>query len=782
MIVNRFHPYPRYGGFVRLILILIILLSGLIGVPQAAWAHVPHDVVTRVAMSPSFDDDETLFIVVRNNLYKSTNSGDSWQRLVQGLDYDEIFDLTLSALSRDVLYLSTRGKGVYQSTDAGRSWTQRTNGLRSLDLGAIAISPNDANQVLVAGQDGGLYRSENGGEAWQSVWMDNRQITALAFSGDRPDTVFVGTHEGEVHRSDDGGVTWVRLNQLNGTGPITAIAPSPNFGNDNQLWLGTEAAGLWWSNDGGNQFTALDSDIPDPHITALLAVNDENNIPQLLLSTWDAGFFRSADGGETWTAARGGLDKDEQADQLEEPHFYDLDTSPTALAQGSIVLGGFNGLYRSEDGGQQWQNLETLSASLVTTFDLSPNYAQDQSLAIGTYVNGMYLSDDGGQTWTRPSRGLHLPWFTSNFEEQYQDPRRYFQIAFSPNYANDDTLFASVLWTKVLRSTDRGESWEIVSLPSEMRGVTFLISPNFAEDQTIYVTGQRGKFFRSEDGGKHFQEVADLGVTGGNYGHSLVASPNVESDGILLATGPGGVYQSSDRAETWERLTLDAAWETRRNLQIAMSPNYEEDQTIFVGTDAGAFWSSDAGASWERLPGLADFADSYIEAIAVSPEFGGDRTLVATIRGQGLWRSTDGGQRFSQIGDNQLLFSKLNRMASGGMAIQFSPNYGQDNTLYAMGDTTTTLYRSRDQGMTWETLRVPSLARAAPTAMEQTQMYVYIYRGRVLRFGLAAVLGLISYGILSWFTRRRKLPIPRRVIPVLGTLVVFSSSLIILFQ
>nr|WP_286186763.1 YCF48-related protein [Geitlerinema sp. P-1104] len=477
-----------------------------------------------------------------------------------------------------------------------------------------------------------------------------------------------------------------------------------------------------------------------------------------------------------------GLDKDRQADELEEPHFYTLHTSPAALAQGSIFIGGFNGLYRSDNGGQQWQNLETLSPNIVTAFAISPNYAQDQTLAIGTYVNGIYLTDDGGQNWVRPSRGLHLPWFTNIFEEQYQEPRRYFHVAFSPNYAQDQTLFLSILWTKVLRSTDAGESWEVISLPSETRGVTILVSPNFAEDQTVYVAGQRGEFFRSEDGGRHFQEVADLGVPGGNDAPSLVASPNFLEDGILLATGPGGIYKSSDRAETWDHLTPDAAWETRRNLQIAMSPNYGEDQTIFVGTNGGAFWSSDGGASWDLLPGLADLADGYIEAIAVSPEFARDQTLMATIRGQGLWRSTDGGQSFSQTGDNQLLFSKIDRIPSAGMAIQFSPNYDQDNTLYAMGDTTTTLYRSTDQGTSWETLRVPDLALADPTPGEQVQIYFHVYRGRILRFGLAAFLGLVSYGVLSWFTRRRSLPIPRPVLPVIGTVVVFSGSLVILLN
>ncbi|MFO8040886.1 MAG: hypothetical protein R6U67_15730 [Sodalinema sp.] len=784
--MNWFNPYRCRTGLVTLTLSLIVLLSLLIWDSQPAWAHRPHHVVTDVQVSPRFSEDQTLFILVRNNLYKSIDAGNSWQRLVDGLDSAGLSGLALSKQSRDRLYLSTRGNGVYRSNDGGLSWTQQVNGLSRLELEAIAVSPNNENLLLVAGHDGGLYRSENGGEQWQSVWMENQPITSLSFTPDNPQVIFAGTAEGEVHRSDDAGITWVRSSQLNEagneTGAITAIAPSPDFSQDNQLWLGTATAGVFYSGDGGNQFAAIDSDLPDLQITDLLALAPAGGQPQLLLSTWDAGFFRSDDGGQTWNPAQGELAKDGQADELEEPHFYGLATSPTALAEGYVFMGGFNSLYRSEDGGQQWQQLETLSPDIVMAFDISPNYSQDQTLALGTYVNGLYLTKDGGQSWQRPSRGLHLPWFTNNFNQPHQDPRRYFHVAFSPNYANDQTLFASVLWTKLLRSTNGGLSWQVLALPSETRGVTLVVSPNFAEDETVYVAGQYGKFFRSDDGGRHFQTVADIGAPGGNDAPSFVASPNFIEDGILLATGPGGIYQSSDRAETWTRLTSDPAWDTRRNLQIAISPNYAADGTIFVGTNAGVFWSADAGASWQPLAGLADFADDYIEAMAVSPEFESDRTLVTSIRGRGLWRSLDGGQSFTQIGDSKLLFSKLNGIPSAGMAIQFSPNYGQDNTLYAMGDPNTALYRSRDQGLTWETLRVPDLQLAAPSFVEQGQIYAQVYRGRILRFGLAAALGLVSYVALSWFTRRRTLPMPRAVIPVIGTVVIFSSSLVILFK
>ena len=70
-----------------------------------------------------------------------------------------------------------------------------------------------------------------------------------------------------------------------------------------------------------------------------------------------------------------------------------------------------------------------------------------------------------------------------------QDPRRFFDVAFSPNFAADKANFsATFLWDEFLKSEDQGQSWTVVALPNpkglSLRGLTVLPSPNYAEDQT----------------------------------------------------------------------------------------------------------------------------------------------------------------------------------------------------------------------------------------------------------------------------------------------------------
>jgi hypothetical protein len=74
-----------------------------------AFAHRPHDVISQVEVSPDFQTDNTVYILVRNNFYKSSDGGSNWKRLIQGLDYTgELSSLSLSPLNKNILYLASR--------------------------------------------------------------------------------------------------------------------------------------------------------------------------------------------------------------------------------------------------------------------------------------------------------------------------------------------------------------------------------------------------------------------------------------------------------------------------------------------------------------------------------------------------------------------------------------------------------------------------------------------------------------------------------------------------
>ncbi|MEM9908823.1 MAG: hypothetical protein AAF921_27835, partial [Cyanobacteria bacterium P01_D01_bin.44] len=66
----------RLGQVLSLFLFWSVLL--LVWLPQPAWAHRPHDVVTQIKLSPAYDQDQTAYTLTRSNLFKSTDGGDHW--------------------------------------------------------------------------------------------------------------------------------------------------------------------------------------------------------------------------------------------------------------------------------------------------------------------------------------------------------------------------------------------------------------------------------------------------------------------------------------------------------------------------------------------------------------------------------------------------------------------------------------------------------------------------------------------------------------------------------
>jgi photosystem II stability/assembly factor-like uncharacterized protein len=96
--------------------------------------------VDRVFLAPS--QPTTLFGLPGNDaggLFKSTNSGDTWQSMSAGLSAGScdihVNDVAVHPTDPNTIYAATMSLGVCKSTDGGTTWTQSISGL-----------PNDANQ------------------------------------------------------------------------------------------------------------------------------------------------------------------------------------------------------------------------------------------------------------------------------------------------------------------------------------------------------------------------------------------------------------------------------------------------------------------------------------------------------------------------------------------------------------------------------------------------------------------------------------------------------------
>ena len=699
--------------FIVFQLVIVFLIFNVSG----TFAHSPHDVISILEISPNYDQDKTSFVVILNRLLKSTDRGFSWKQIAWGLDNRSMLSsiaISPSFKFDKTVFISSKGDGIYKSQDQGSSWFKVNKGLGNLKIRLLAVSSDYHSDkiVLAAGTEGGVNRSENGGQSWCQVIDDDVKVTAIGFfSGLKKDHILVGDHKGILYCSTDSGETWRQHSLISGGGAIRAISVSPNVSSDNTCFVGTEEKGVFKTVDGGASLVAVNNGLTDNHVTSLAISPNYETDSTIFASTWYKAVFCSYDGGKTWKEYSTGVTTDPQADEpgFKSPHFRDLRISEAFAEDRTIFLGGFDGLFKSTDGGNRWTQMETLSPRPILGLALSPGYRTDSIVAIATFFGGAYVTYDQGTSWEVINKGLksiHLS-----------------DIAFSPNYSLDNTMFTTSNWA-CCKLTDNGHNWDRIrpgrqgriesifsKLSRKLLGkrktareripfpLVIAISPDFASDSTIYLGTRYKGVFRSTDGGITWSIIWKAN---GGWISSLVISPDFSSDRTIYAGVLGqGIYKTADGGDTWYPLNNLTTFAERHQLysgRLAISHNYGKDKIVFTGTGEGLFKTRDKGKSWQKLEGLAYGGNALIRGIAISPDFHDDETLIISVKGRGLFKTIDGGATFVKIGHDLTSNNQFLRL------IEFSPAYSIDNTIYGAGEE---LFRSTDSGNTWTIISRP---------------------------------------------------------------------------
>jgi len=196
-------------------------------------------------------------------VYKSVDGGKNWTKTLFVDDNSGCVDLSMDMNNPRILYAAMwdyrrlpwevksggKGSGLYKSTDGGDTWEKIQNGLPK-ELGKMSVSVSQANSnkiYLVVESDtekeqGGLFVSEDAGKSWNRISKDHRlvqrawyYIEAIADPVDE-NTVYV--LNSPAVKSTDGGKTWQSFR-----------APHGDY---HQLWINpTNNKNMIISNDGG---------------------------------------------------------------------------------------------------------------------------------------------------------------------------------------------------------------------------------------------------------------------------------------------------------------------------------------------------------------------------------------------------------------------------------------------------------------------------------------------------------------------------------------------------
>lgn len=214
-----------------------------------------------------------------------------------------------------------------------------------------------------------------------------------------------------------------------------------------------------------------------------------------------------------------------------------------------LLAGTSTGLYRSDNAGQSWNALGSGPAGPVATAKkivLSPAFPSDHTLFVlaspyGGADRAVLRSTDDGVTWQTVWQG---------------SPAH--DLVLSPAYPTDHTVFlvgSALGVSQVRRSTNEGQTWQIVGNPADLEAYRIVLSPNYAVDHTAFVAGY-GRIHRSTNGGTTWQP---LNAPGPNY--DLAISPDFAIDHTLWATyrenegsgvrPEGGIIRSTDGGTTW---------------------------------------------------------------------------------------------------------------------------------------------------------------------------------------------------------------------------------------
>ncbi len=651
------------------------------------------DRVQRVAFSPDFANDHRALAVTgvvgqdgyaHGGIYRSFDGGVNWEAVVSGgpcaaLAISPDFAVDQTAW----VYMSggPLGAGVLRSTDRGETWA-----VLNTEIVAETIVPSSnyaADHVLFAStSDGRLQKSIDGGEHWTPIL--NHPITALAISPvyGASQTLFAGVQDlsnssGEIYRSGDGGAHWQMLN----TGiPSTwndqpATINAIEFAIDGSILAGitygddANGAVVYRSIDGGQTWSRLGSGLNDSGFAGLASLSHAAESDQRGAFTFLAGTAHAL--------AR----LDLQQRDLTEPGAWNstgpyggradvLAVSPNFAADGVAFTGESNwfgirslygrGIFKSTDGGQTWRassnGTQNLPASAVAGIAFSPNFASDQTVFFASWSR-LFKSTDGGENWQ--------PW--SDLE--LYDYHGFDGLSLAPNYPTSGHLVAWSRHDCVYRSADFGEHW---SSRCDGLSTAVIYSPNFAADNTLFSAGSGVR--QSVDGGLTWTPILTAAVDG------VAVSPHYGVDHTLFASGDA-FYTSTDGGTTWLSVTLGISTSTLGT--PAISPAFATDHTLFVAAGNQLYRSTDGGLTWYLMPAAPNVA---LGRIVLSPGWPAHPCLLIGTA-QGVYRSIDGGDTWARM-------PGLTPLATSAIA------HSADDALWLTG-TTNGVYASQNAGRTW---------------------------------------------------------------------------------
>ena len=340
---------------------------------------------------------------------------------------------------------------------------------------------------------------------------------------------------------------------------------------------------------------------------AEIAINPENE-NEWYVAVGSGGAWKTVNAGTTWEPLTDNQSFYSTGSITIDPN----NTSTIWLGTGENVggrhVGIGKGVFVTKDGGKTWKNKglnnsEHISKIIVNKKDSNIVFVASQGpLWSSGGERGLYKSIDGGSNWNLV---LSVNEWTG-VTDVVVDPRdeNIMYAATWQRHRNVAAYMGGGVGTKLFKSTDGGDSWRQLKtgLPTGKLGKIGLAISEINPDvlyAAIELDRRKGAVYRSSNGGESWKKMSDTvsGATGPHYYQELVASPH-HFDKIYLMDVR--VQVSDDGGKTFYRMNERNKHSDNHSMTFKKNdPNY-----LLVGTDGGIYESFDDTKSWKYVNNL----------------------------------------------------------------------------------------------------------------------------------------------------------------------------------